>query len=145
MRKFSQPQNPNPTDLRVQRRHKKRAGKVERDTARVFYMRLSHVRLKIQFNSIQFKILQTKNRKERSTACLLGMGRCALQSPRRLHIATFPDSTLSFLLVKMHEALSFLPLFLARALWTRTPSFLTRSFRGLRTIPSSIPIQGPHS
>ena len=36
MRKFSQPQNPNPTDLRVQRRHKKRAGKVERDTARVF-------------------------------------------------------------------------------------------------------------
>ena len=50
MRKFSQPQNPNPTDLRVQRRHKKRAGKVERDTARVFYMRLSQVRLKIQFN-----------------------------------------------------------------------------------------------
>ena len=52
MRKFSQPQNPNPTDLRVQRRHKKRAGKVERDTARVFYMRLSQVRLKIQFNRI---------------------------------------------------------------------------------------------
>ena len=51
MRKFSQPQNPNPTDLRVQRRHKKREGKVERDTARVFYMRLSPVRLKIQFNS----------------------------------------------------------------------------------------------
>ena len=50
MRKFSQPQNPNPTDLRVQRRHKKRAGKVERDTARVFYMRLSQVRLKIQFD-----------------------------------------------------------------------------------------------
>ena len=25
-------------DLRVQRRHKKREGKVERDTARVFYM-----------------------------------------------------------------------------------------------------------
>ena len=50
VRKFSQPQNPNPTDLRVQRRHKKRAGKVERDTARVFYMRLSQVRLKIQFN-----------------------------------------------------------------------------------------------
>ena len=44
---------PNPTDLRVQRRHKKREGKVERDTARVFYMRLSPVRLKIQFNSIQ--------------------------------------------------------------------------------------------
>ena len=38
-------------DLRVQRRHKKREGKVERDTARVFYMRLSPVRLKIQFNS----------------------------------------------------------------------------------------------
>jgi len=36
-------------DLRVQRRHKKREGKVERDTARVFYMRLSPVRLKIQF------------------------------------------------------------------------------------------------
>ena len=54
MRKFSQPQNPNPTDLRVQRRHKKRAGKVERDTARVFYMRLSQVRLKIQFNSSPF-------------------------------------------------------------------------------------------
>ena len=53
VRKFSQPQNPNPTDLRVQRRHKKRAGKVERDTARVFYIRLSQVRLKIQFNSIQ--------------------------------------------------------------------------------------------
>mgnify|MGYP004145471735 CR=1 FL=1 len=35
-------------DLRVQRRHKKREGKVERDTARVFYMRLSQVRLKIQ-------------------------------------------------------------------------------------------------
>ena len=50
MRKFSQPQNPNPMDLRVQRRHKKREGKVERDTARVFYMRLSQVRLKIQFN-----------------------------------------------------------------------------------------------
>jgi hypothetical protein len=42
---------PNPTDLRVQRRHTKREGKVERDTARVFYMRLSPVRLKIQFNS----------------------------------------------------------------------------------------------
>ena len=40
-------------DLRVQRRHKKREGKVERDTARVFYMRLSPVRLKIQFNSIR--------------------------------------------------------------------------------------------
>ena len=49
VRKFSQPQNPNPMDLRVQRRHKKREGKVERDTARVFYMRLSPVRLKIQF------------------------------------------------------------------------------------------------
>ena len=51
MRKIPQPQNPNPMDLRVQRRHKKREGKVERDTARVFYMRLSPVRLKIQFNS----------------------------------------------------------------------------------------------
>ena len=48
MRKIPQPQNPNPMDLRVQRRHKKREGKVERDTARVFYMRLSPVRLKIQ-------------------------------------------------------------------------------------------------
>ena len=46
--------SPNPMDLRVQRRHKKREGKVERDTARVFYMRLSPVRLKIQFNSFQF-------------------------------------------------------------------------------------------
>jgi hypothetical protein len=35
----------------VQRRHKKREGKAERDIARVFYMRLSPVRLKIQFNS----------------------------------------------------------------------------------------------
>ena len=52
MRKFSQPQNPNPMDLRVQRRHKKREGKVERETARVFYKRLSQVRLKIQ--SINF-------------------------------------------------------------------------------------------
>ena len=51
VRKIPQPQNPNPMDLRVQRRHKKREGKVERDTARVFYMRLSPVRLKIQFNS----------------------------------------------------------------------------------------------
>ena len=51
MRKIPQPQNPNPMDLRVQRRRKKREGKVERDTARVFYMRLSQVRLKIQFNS----------------------------------------------------------------------------------------------
>ena len=51
MRKIPQPQNPNPTDLRVQRRHKKREGKVERDTARVFYRRLSPVLLKIQFNS----------------------------------------------------------------------------------------------
>ena len=50
MRKIPQPQNPNPTDLRVQRRHKKREGKAERDIARVFYMRLSPVRLKIQFN-----------------------------------------------------------------------------------------------
>ena len=50
VRKFSQPQNPNPTDLRVQRRHKKREGKVERDLARVFYRRLSPIRLKIQFN-----------------------------------------------------------------------------------------------
>ena len=35
----------------MQRRHKKREGKgkVERDTARVFYRRLSPVRLKIQF------------------------------------------------------------------------------------------------
>ncbi len=41
---------PNPTDLRAQRRHKKREGKVEREPARVFYMRLSQVRLKIQFN-----------------------------------------------------------------------------------------------
>ena len=32
----------------MQRRHKKREGKVERDIARVFYMRLSPVRLKIQ-------------------------------------------------------------------------------------------------
>ena len=39
-------------DLRVQRRHKKREGKVERETARVFYKRLSQVRLKIK-NSIQ--------------------------------------------------------------------------------------------
>ena len=53
VRKIPQPQNPNPMDLRVQRRHKKREGKVERDTARVFYMRLSPVRLKIQFNSIR--------------------------------------------------------------------------------------------
>ena len=37
-------------DLRVQRRHKKREGKVERDLARVFYRRLSPIRLKIQFN-----------------------------------------------------------------------------------------------
>ena len=35
----------------MQRRHKKREGKVERDTARVFYMRLSPVRLKIQFKA----------------------------------------------------------------------------------------------
>ena len=40
--------------LRVQRRHKKREGKVERETARVFYMRLSQVRLKIQFNFLFF-------------------------------------------------------------------------------------------
>ena len=50
MRKFSQPQNPNPMDLRVQRWHTKREGKVERDIARVFYRRLSPVLLKIQFN-----------------------------------------------------------------------------------------------
>ena len=51
MRKIPQPQpqNPNPMDLRVQRRHKKREGKVERDIARVFYRRLSPVLLKIQF------------------------------------------------------------------------------------------------
>ena len=48
-RKIPQPQNPNPTDLRVQRRHKKREGKVEGDIARVFYRRLSPVLLKIQF------------------------------------------------------------------------------------------------
>ena len=59
MRKFSQPQNPNPMDLRVQRRHKKREGKVERDTARVFYMRLSPVRLKTQFNSTLFSYQET--------------------------------------------------------------------------------------
>ena len=35
----------------MQRRHKKREGEVERETARVFYIRLSQVRLKIQFNS----------------------------------------------------------------------------------------------
>ena len=63
MRKFSQPQNPNPTDLRVQRRHKKRAGKVERDTARVFYMRLSQVRLKIQFNNKHNKNLRERGLK----------------------------------------------------------------------------------
>jgi len=40
-------------DLGVQRRHRKIEVKVERDTARVFYMRLSPVRLKIQFNSIR--------------------------------------------------------------------------------------------
>ena len=39
--------------LKVQREHKKREGKVERDTARVFYMRLSQVRLKIQFNLLR--------------------------------------------------------------------------------------------
>ncbi len=50
MRKIPQPQNPNPMALRAQRRHKKREGKVERETARVFYMRLSPVLLKIQFN-----------------------------------------------------------------------------------------------
>ena len=38
----------------MQRRHKKREGKVERETARVFYMRLSQVRLKIQFNFLFF-------------------------------------------------------------------------------------------
>ena len=59
---MTQPQNPNPMDLRVQRRHKKREGKVERDTARVFYMRLSPVRLKIQFNS-KFCPLARGNRK----------------------------------------------------------------------------------
>ena len=36
--------------LKVQRGHKKREGKVERDLARVFYRRLSPVLLKIQFN-----------------------------------------------------------------------------------------------
>ena len=50
MRKIPQSQNPNPMDLRVTRRHKKREGKVERDIARVFYRRLSPVLLKIQFN-----------------------------------------------------------------------------------------------
>ncbi len=40
---------PNPMDLRVTRRHKKREGKVE-DIARVVYRRLSPVLLKIQFN-----------------------------------------------------------------------------------------------
>ena len=38
--------------LKVQREHKKREGKVERDLARVFYRRLSPVLLKIQFNSV---------------------------------------------------------------------------------------------
>jgi hypothetical protein len=37
VRKIPQSQNPNPMDLRVTRRHKKREGKVERDIARVFY------------------------------------------------------------------------------------------------------------
>ena len=44
-------------DLRVQRRHKKREGKVERDIARVFYMRLSPVRLFFDF--IQWKPTDT--------------------------------------------------------------------------------------
>ena len=61
MRKFSQPQNPNPMDLRVQRRHKKREGKVERDTARVFYMRLSQVRLKIQFKRLLLPLVAPQN------------------------------------------------------------------------------------
>ena len=75
--KIPQPQNPNPMDLRVQRRHKKREGKVERDTARVFYMRLSQVRLKIQFNSIQgpggarsgFSLIMTLSLDDRTPAC----------------------------------------------------------------------------
>ena len=37
--------------LKVQREHKKREGKVERDLARVFYRRLSPILLKIQFYS----------------------------------------------------------------------------------------------
>jgi hypothetical protein len=45
------------------RRHKKRAGEVERDTARVFYMRLSQVRLKIQFNGKRKEKKKKKKKK----------------------------------------------------------------------------------
>ena len=41
--------------LKVQRDHKKREGKVERDLARVFYRRLSPVLLKIQFERSERK------------------------------------------------------------------------------------------
>ena len=43
--------------LKVQRGHKKREGKVEREPARVFYMRLSQVRLKIQIQVLETTIV----------------------------------------------------------------------------------------
>ena len=63
---------PNPTDLRVQRRHKKREGKVEREPARVFCMRLSQVRLKIQFKRpcLPGGVWRESSRDSRTVRCM---------------------------------------------------------------------------
>jgi hypothetical protein len=67
MRKIPQPQNPNPTDLRVQRRHKEREGKVERDAASSARV-LHEAEPRTCKNSIQankIRLFESRRKKER--------------------------------------------------------------------------------